>query len=684
MKKIIFRLILLAIVAGAGYGGYRYFKKGPDKTSQIATAKVLKGDVVIQAFTRGELKAVRTFSLYAPQLNGTIQVTQLAPMGALAREKDLVVEYDDSELLASIESDKLNLDTVDQNIKSQRLTMQIQQSRDKVNLLTAQFAVKKAELNVKKNPVSDDITARKNLLALEQAKRALTQQEADISNRKVSQDSQLTVYNQNRMRSVQELQRDMVRLQQTKTLSPMEGLVAIKQNRSGNFNFGQQMPDIRTGDQLTAGMNVADILDLSEMELTAKVGELDRANLREGQPVTLQLDSIPEKRFPGTIKMLSGTATTDVFSGDPSKKFDVTFGVDMRALLGGLGVKAAEVDRIMKMAETNRARNLVSFAPATDGGRGGRGGPGGGPPGGFGGFPGGGPPGRGGGDDPAMAAAMARMLAGGDAQGGQGRGQAGGRDAQAGQTRRGGFGANLSEEDQKKLADLRQQLSSASTDEERQKLREEMQKLVPAMAGRGGRRQGGDQAGGDAAAQGGRQGGGDATAQAGRGGQPGGRQQTAQPGRGATGSGAPGAQAGRGGATPGRGTVPTFTDEERAQAKLPVPPEEDTAVSVLLRPGLLADVQIEVEKIPNAIHVPASAVFRKEGKLTVFVKQPNGKFEARQVEVGKQSESAIVITSGLKEGEFVALSDPTANKKQGNTEEKKSSSSSAMPMPGGN
>jgi multidrug efflux pump subunit AcrA (membrane-fusion protein) len=64
------------------------------------------------------------------------------------------------------------------------------------------------------------------------------------------------------------------------------------------------------------------------------------------------------------------------------------------------------------------------------------------------------------------------------------------------------------------------------------------------------------------------------------------------------------------------------------------------------------------------------------------VKQPNGKFQARQVEVGKQSESAIVITSGLKEGEVVALSDPTANKKQGNTEEKKSSSSSAMPMPG--
>jgi multidrug efflux pump subunit AcrA (membrane-fusion protein) len=90
MKKAIFRLIVLAILVGAGYGVYRYFKQGPARQSDIATAAVQRGDVVIRAFTRGELKAVRTFPLYAPNLNGTVQITQLAPMGALAKEKDLM------------------------------------------------------------------------------------------------------------------------------------------------------------------------------------------------------------------------------------------------------------------------------------------------------------------------------------------------------------------------------------------------------------------------------------------------------------------------------------------------------------------------------------------------------------------------------------------------------------------
>jgi hypothetical protein len=45
-----------------------------------------------------------------------------------------------------------------------------------------------------------------------------------------------------------------------------DGLVAVKQNRAGNFNFGQTMPDIREGDTLQPGMPVADIMDLSEIE----------------------------------------------------------------------------------------------------------------------------------------------------------------------------------------------------------------------------------------------------------------------------------------------------------------------------------------------------------------------------------------------------------------------------------
>src|ERR1035438_8491110 len=44
-----------------------------------------------------------------------------------------------------------------------------------------------------------------------------------------------------------------------------------------------------------------------------------------------------------------------------------------------------------------------------------------------------------------------------------------------------------------------------------------------------------------------------------------------------------------------------YTDEDRKNARLPLPPEQDSQVQLMLRPGLLADVEIQVEKLPDVI-----------------------------------------------------------------------------------
>ena len=217
------------------------------------------------------------------------------------------------------------LEQTDEQIKGAKANLGITDSQDGLSLLKQRYAVRSAELNVQKNPVTDLIDAKKNLLALEEAKRAVTQLETDVAMRKAQNDSILAVLSEQRNRNLLDIRRDQHRMAQTKALADISGLVSIRQNRAGNFNFGQVMPDIREGDTLQPGMPVADILDLSEVEVWAKVGELDRANLIEGQDAMLQLDSVPDKQFHGKVKALSGTATADVFSGDPAKKFDVVF-----------------------------------------------------------------------------------------------------------------------------------------------------------------------------------------------------------------------------------------------------------------------------------------------------------------------------------------------------------------------
>ena len=113
-------------------------------------------------------------------------------------------------------------------------------------------------------------------------------------------------------------------------------------------------------------------------------------------------------------------------------------------------------------------------------------------------------------------------------------------------------------------------------------------------------------------------------------------------------------------------------------------PDRDRQLDVLLRPGLLADVEIIVEKIPNALHIPAQAVFDKGGKQIVYVLKGK-KFEERPVQIAKRSESTMVLAGGVQPDETVALADPFAKKgsKKGG-EDKKSSGGGAMgAMPAG-
>ncbi|HYZ85678.1 MAG TPA: efflux RND transporter periplasmic adaptor subunit [Bryobacteraceae bacterium] len=607
MRKLIVRLLIVAALGAMAWGGYRFFQQMPARQAQVPVTKVRRSDVVVRSFARGELRAVRSVVLIAPNLFGTVQVTRLAELGSFAREKDLIVEFDDSEVNSRLEEKQLEIDQVDEQIRKAQADLNIRNNQDQVELLRARYGVRRAELEVKRNELLSSIDAKKNLLNLEEARRRLQQLESDIKSRLEQAQAELAVLNEKKNKARMELQRERMRLSQVKLLSPMSGLVAIKQNRQGGFFFpGMQIPDIREGDQVQPGMPIAEVLDLSDLEVIAKVGELDRANLKEGQEVLLKLDAVGEKQFHGKIKGMSGTASANVFSGDPGKKFDVIFSVDMKELLTGLGAKPEQIQRVLAIQEQNRKRPapggmgmamgggapmvMMASAPGGAGGGPGGGGPGAGGPGGA---PGGmGGPGGGG---------ERRMLFGG------GPGGMGG----------GGMGAQLSEDDRKKMREamdkaLKGRKMPDLTPEERAKVMEEVGKAVPAVAAM----------------------------------------------RRAMGQGGPGGPGGPGGGM-GFGGVNPALEKDLANAKLPAPVEQGNNLDVLLRPGLLADVEIILEKIPNAINIPAQAIREKDGKPFVYVKN-GSKWEERYLKLGKRTESTLVVESGLKPNETIAMADPYA------------------------
>lgn len=76
-----------------------------------------------------------------------------------------------------------------------------------------------------------------------------------------------------------------------------------------------------------------------------------------------------------------------------------------------------------------------------------------------------------------------------------------------------------------------------------------------------------------------------------------------------------------------------------------------------LRPGMSASAEVLIETAPNSLLIPAKASFMEKGQPAVWVQRGQG-FQVRLIEVGQRNDNDIVVTSGLQEGDRIALENP--------------------------
>jgi len=77
-----------------------------------------------------------------------------------------------------------------------------------------------------------------------------------------------------------------------------------------------------------------------------------------------------------------------------------------------------------------------------------------------------------------------------------------------------------------------------------------------------------------------------------------------------------------------------------------------------LKPGMSAQLSIVVDKIPNALTIPAQASFQKSGRTVVYVLH-GGRFQEQEIEVRRRSGDRVLVAKGLRAGDRVALKDPS-------------------------
>jgi multidrug efflux pump subunit AcrA (membrane-fusion protein) len=77
-----------------------------------------------------------------------------------------------------------------------------------------------------------------------------------------------------------------------------------------------------------------------------------------------------------------------------------------------------------------------------------------------------------------------------------------------------------------------------------------------------------------------------------------------------------------------------------------------------LRPGMSAQVEIVLENLPEVLSVPLAAVF-EQGDTAVVYCLRQGAFARVPVELGRRSATTAEVHAGLREGDVVALKEPS-------------------------
>ena len=77
-----------------------------------------------------------------------------------------------------------------------------------------------------------------------------------------------------------------------------------------------------------------------------------------------------------------------------------------------------------------------------------------------------------------------------------------------------------------------------------------------------------------------------------------------------------------------------------------------------LRPGMNTTVRVAVDRVADAVLIPARAIFEKEGRTVAYVQRPRGGWDERVVQIARRGQEQLVVSGGVQPGERVALKDP--------------------------
>jgi HlyD family secretion protein len=246
-----------------------------------------------------------------------LQIAWQAPGNSEVKQGDVVIRFDSSLAKQQLLEKQATLQqaqaTLDQAVAQARITAE----QDRLDLASARMDVEKAKLEVSKQELVSKLQGEESAIDLGLAEEKARVQEATHDLHVTSDAQKVGSATRLRDKAKEEIDVTNDRLSKMELHAPADGVVVYVNNFSQGWINAKPF---KVGDSVWPGSVVAEIPDVTTLQMKGKVEETDRGRIAAGQDARILVDPFPEKPFPGKLASISPLVEQD-FEWPPTSNF---------------------------------------------------------------------------------------------------------------------------------------------------------------------------------------------------------------------------------------------------------------------------------------------------------------------------------------------------------------------------
>jgi HlyD family secretion protein len=341
-------LVSIAALSATGVAARRWSGSGGG-TNDLPSAIAVKGTFVDFLQLRGEIRPVHSVVLTAPSSGTDLQIVNIVKNGAAVSAGDVVVTFDPTVLQRTRETKESELKQAESEIARTDAELKRRVQSAQSELEEARQAVQRARLDVQGNELRPRIEAENLVLTLANAEAHVRELEQKVEGERIAAAADVAIARQKRDKASYDVG-DADRVLASLTIrAPSAGAISLLPNYRAGGPFSRASPEFKRGDRAWFGAAIAELPDLSAVQMTARVDEFDRGRLQAHSAVRVRVDAVPDRELAGTLQEISVVAKPDFSAWPPVRNFDLVIAMtdtDPRLRSGMSGAARIELDRL--------------------------------------------------------------------------------------------------------------------------------------------------------------------------------------------------------------------------------------------------------------------------------------------------------------------------------------------------